>query len=102
MKNIPLNRSILCEIKDAYGIKSVTVIKAAVTWWLSNRAACKGCREIYEIIVEKLDKIIFRAPKPNFLSFKSEFQSAKTWLKIIFLEDAFSYKYFISNFAKWL
>ena len=62
------NRLSLHEIKEAYGMTSVTVIKAALTWWLSETGACKVCRERHGIIIETLDKILFKVPKPKLIS----------------------------------
>ena len=48
------NRFILHEIQKAYSMKSLNVIKAAVTRWLSLGAACKHCRERYGMICGSL------------------------------------------------
>ena len=53
-------------------MKFVKVIKTALTWWLFDRAACKGCRERNEIIIETLNKIIFRTPKPELIGYRNE------------------------------
>ena len=45
------NCFILHEIQKAYVMKSLNVIKAAVTRWLSHGAACKRCRERYGMIL---------------------------------------------------
>ena len=59
-------RFILLEIQKAYGMKSLNVIKAAVTWWLSHGTACKR-RERYEMILGSLDDIISRNLRPELL-----------------------------------
>ena len=84
------NRYILREIQKAYGMKSLNVIKAAVTRWLSHGAACKRCRERYKLIVEALDDIITRAPKPELVGYREEMLSSLTILRISFLEDVLS------------
>ena len=48
-------------------MKSLNVIKAAVTRWLSHGAACKRCRERYEMILGSLDDIITRNPRPELI-----------------------------------
>ena len=40
------NRHVLAELLKAYGVKTLQVVKAATTRWLSHGAACKRCREI--------------------------------------------------------
>ena len=59
------NRSILKELQEAYGLKALNLVKAAVTRWLSHGAACPRCRERYVIIIEALDDIISKKGNPN-------------------------------------
>ena len=84
------NRYILKEIQEAYGMKALSVIKAAVTRWLSHGAACKRCRERYGIILGALDDIIIRNPKAELIGYREELLDAKTVLEITFLEDVLS------------
>ena len=81
------NRFILREIQKAYGMKSLNVIKAAVTRWLSHGAACKRCRERYGMILGSLDDIITRNPRPELIGYRDEMLNAQTVLQITFLED---------------
>ena len=84
------NRFILKELQEAYGIKALTVVKAAVTRWLSNGVACKRCRERYSVIVEALNNIIVKNPKPELMGYRSQLLDSTTILKISFLEDVIS------------
>ena len=79
--------SILKELQQAYGMKSLNIVKAAVTRWLSHGAACKRCRERYSIILEALDDIITRAPRPELVGYRDELLNSLTILQISFLED---------------
>ena len=81
------NRFILHEIQKAYGMKSLNVIKAAVTRWLSHGAACKRCRERYRIILGSLDDIKTRNPRPELIGYCDEMLNAQTASQITFLED---------------
>lgn len=84
------NRYILREIQEAYGLKALNVIKAAVTRWLSHGAACKRCRERYGMIISALDDIVTRNPKPELIGYRSELLNVNTVLQITFLEDVLS------------
>ena len=42
------NRHVLAELQKAYGVKTLQVVKAATTRWLSHGAACKRCREVFD------------------------------------------------------
>ena len=84
------NRFILREIQQAYGMKSLNVVKAAVTRWLSHGAACKRCLERYDTILGALDDIITRAPKPELVGYRDEMLNSQTILRITFLEDVLS------------
>ena len=61
-------------------MKSLNVIKAAVTRWLSHGAACKRCRERYGMILESLDDIITRNPRPELIGHCDEMLNARTVL----------------------
>ena len=69
------NCFILREIQKAYVMKSLNVIKAAVTRWLSHGAACKRCRERYGMILcfqsINVFKLIYH--RSCFLSWKKKF-----------------------------
>ena len=84
------NRFILKELQEAYGMKALTVVKAAVTRWLSHGAACKRCRERYSVIVEALDNITVKNPKPELIGYHSQLLDSTTILKISFLEEMLS------------
>ena len=60
------DRFILHKIQKAYGMKSLNVIKAAVTRWLSDGTACTRCRERYGMILGSLN-IITRNPRPELI-----------------------------------
>ena len=62
------NRHIVKELQEAYGMKALYTVKAAVTRWLSHGAACKRCRERYTIFVEAIDNIVLVKVKPTFSS----------------------------------
>ena len=71
-------------------MKSLNVIKVAVTRWLSHGAACKRCRERYRIILGSLDDIKTRNPRPELISYRDEMLNAQTASQITFLEDVLS------------
>ena len=68
-------------------MKSLNVIKAAVTRCLSHGAACKRCRERYRMILGSLEDIITRTPGPELIGYRDEMLNAQTALQITFLED---------------
>ena len=82
-----LNRFILHEIQNVCGMKSLNVIKAAVTRWLSHGAACKRCRERYGMILGSLDNILTRNLRPGLDGYHDEMLNAHTVLQITFLKD---------------
>ena len=82
-----LNRFILHEIQKVCGMKSLNVVKAAVTRWLFHGAACKRCRERYGMILGSLDKILTRNPRPELNGYHDEMLNAHTVLQITFLKD---------------
>ena len=84
------NRFILREIQQAYGMKSLKIVKAAVTRWLSHGVACKRCRERYDMILGALDDIITKAPKPELIGYRDQLLETQTILQITFLEDVLS------------
>ena len=71
-------------------MKALNVIKASVTRWLSHGAACKRCRERYSVIVDALNDIISKNPKPELIGYRSQLLDSKTLLQISFLEDVLS------------
>ena len=73
---------ILHEIEKAYGMKSLNVIKAPATRWLSHGATCKHYRERYGMILGSLDKIITRNPRPELIDLSESLN-----VQITFLED---------------
>ena len=68
-------------------MKALNVIKASVTRWLSHGAACKRCCKRYTVIVDVLDDIILKNPKPELIGYQSQLLDSKTLLEIAFLED---------------
>ena len=81
------NCFILHKIQRAYSIKSLNVIKAAVTRWLSHDAARKRCRVRYGMILGSLDDIITRNPRLELIGYCDEMLNAQTVLQITFLEN---------------
>ena len=73
-----------------YGVKTLNVIKATVTRWLSHGAACKRTRERYPIIIESLDDIITKDPKAELIGLRNQMLNSETLLQICFLEDVLS------------
>lgn len=84
------NRFILTELQNAYGMKALSIIKAAITRWLSHGAACKRCRERYPLIIESLDDIIVKNPKAELIALRDQMLDGKMLLQICFLEDVLS------------
>ena len=68
-------------------MKSLNVIKAAMTRWLSHGATCKRFREKYRMILGSLDNMIPRNTGPELISYCDEMLNAQTVLQITFLED---------------
>lgn len=81
------NRYILTEIQKAYGMKALSIVKAALTRWLSHGAACRRCRIRYPEIVEALDDIVVKNPKAELIGIRDELLKPQTVLQICFLED---------------
>ena len=73
-----------------YGVKTLNVIKATVTRWLSHGASCKRTRERYPIITESLDDIITKDPKAELIGLRNQMLNSETLLQICFLEDVLS------------
>ena len=71
-------------------MKALNVIKASVTKWLSQGAACKRFRKRYIVIVDVSDDIISKNPKPDLIGYQSQLLDPKTLLQILFLEDVLS------------
>ena len=81
------NRHIFREIQAAYGVKTLAIVKATVTRWLSHGVACKRTRERYPIIIESLDNIISKDPKAELIGIRDHMLNPQTVLQICFLED---------------
>ena len=64
-------------------------MKAVVTRWLSQGAACKCCRERYHIIIESLD-IISTTNNLELVTYRSTLFDTETVCQIMFLEDVLS------------
>ena len=84
------NRYISNEIQTAYGVKTLNVVKATVTCWLSQGVACKRTQERYPIIIESLDDIITKDPKAVLIGLCNQILNSKTLLQICFFEDVLS------------
>ena len=84
------NSYIFREIQAAYGVQTLTIVKAAVTRWLSHGVACKRARERYPMIIESLDDIISKDPKAELIGLRDHMLNPETLLQICFLEDVLS------------
>ena len=85
-----VNRVILKELQEAYGMKPLQLVKAVVTRWLSHGAACQRCRERYVPIIEALDGIICTTQRADIIGYRSEMLKPRTVFEITFLEDVLS------------
>ena len=65
-------------------------MKTVVTRWLSHGAACKCCRERYNVIIEALDDIISTKNNPELVTYRNTLLDTKTVYQITFLEDVLS------------
>ena len=81
------NHYTLKEMQLADGMKALNIIKTSVTRWLSYGAACKRCCKRYTVVVDVLDDIISKNPKPELIGYQSQLLNSKTLLEIAFLED---------------
>ena len=90
------NRFILREIQKAYGMKSLNVIKAAVTRWLSHSAACKHCGERYGMIFGSLDDIITRKPRPELIGYRDEMLNADCFTNNFLKRCSCRYEYIVT------
>ena len=81
------NKYILNEIQNAYGMKALSIVKAALTRWLSHGAAVRRCRERYPVIIEALDDIISKDPKAETIGIRDQLLKPITLKRICFLED---------------
>ena len=81
------NRHILKALQEAYGLKALNLVKAAVTRWLSHGAACRRCRERYVVIIESLDDIVSNKANAELLGHRDTLLQTKTVYRITFLED---------------
>ena len=84
------NRHILNALQEAYGLKALNLVKAAVTRWLSHGSACRRCRERYVVIIEALDDIVSKKNNPELLVHRDTMLESKTVYRITFLEDVLS------------
>ena len=84
------NCHILKPIQEAYGLKALNLVRAAVTRWLSHGAACKRCRERYHLIIEALDDIITTSSNAERVACRDTHLEAATVYQITFLEDVLS------------
>ena len=84
------NRHILKALQEAYGLKALNLVKAAVTRWLSHGAACRQCRERYVVIIESLDDIVSNKANAELLGHRDTLLQTKTVYRITFLEDVLS------------
>ena len=60
LKNSTVKSNIFKEFQNAYGLKSLKLIKAVTTPWLSNGKAVERVLDCYEALVPSLDAIYLR------------------------------------------
>ena len=84
------NRHILNALQEAYGLKALNLVKAAVTRWLSHGSACRRCRERYVVIIEALDDIVSSKNNAELLVHRDTMLESQTVFQITFLEDVLS------------
>ena len=68
-------------------MKALSIVKAALTRWLSHGAAARRCRERYPVIIEALDDIISKNPKAEIIGLREQLLQPITLKQICFLED---------------
>ena len=86
-----LNRHIFKSLQEAYGLKALTIVKPAVTRWLSHGNACKRGRQRYAEIVDALESVIAgNRANPEWVTYRSELLKDQTVLEITVLEDELS------------
>ena len=83
------NRFIFDKIQEAYCLKTLSIIKAAIIRGLSDGSACKKCCEGYCIILESLDDIT-NDPKAELVVIRDQLLQQNTIMQISFLEDVLS------------
>ena len=64
MKNNSIKQAIFKEVQNAYGLTSVTLIKVAVTRWLSHGKVAQRVLDWYEVLVVALNAIYMRKMEP--------------------------------------
>ena len=77
---------ILNQIQTVYGVKTLNVIKATVTSWLSHGAACKRTQERHPIIIKSLEDTITKDPKAKLIGLHNQMLNSETLLQICFLD----------------
>ena len=78
-----LNCTILTEIQKAYGTKTLRLVKAVFTRWLSHGAACKRCLEWYKEILEALEQVLVAKPNPEINRYRSDLLEPSTVLELV-------------------
>jgi len=61
----PLKSAVFRQFQETYGQKSLTLIKASMTRWLSHLHACCRVIEHFEVIVDTLDSLYNDMKKPE-------------------------------------
>ena len=64
LKHSNVKTAIFEEVQEAYGMKSLKLVKAVVTRWLSHGKAVERVLERYETLVAALDAIYMRKKEP--------------------------------------
>ena len=84
------NCHILKFIKEAYGLKTLNLVKAAVNVWFSHGAACKRCRGSYRIIIEVLDDVTSTSGNPELVACQDTLLDIAAVYQTTSLEEALS------------
>ena len=64
LKNSTVKSNIFEELQNAYGLKSLKVIKSVTTRWLSHEKAVETVLDRSEALVASLDAIYLRKKEP--------------------------------------
>ena len=60
LKNSNVKSNIFEEVQNVYGLKTLKLIKAVITRWLSHGRAAERVLECYEPLIAALDEICLR------------------------------------------
>lgn len=83
-------KKILSDLQNGYGMKVLSVIKAASTGLLSHSTTCKWCREIYLVIIEATNGILIENENLKWHRFRSSLLEPIT---VFYKRNSFCHKY---------